>query len=152
MVNPDGTITYTPSADFFGVDTYSYTVTDADGDVSTATVTVTVSPVDDQPAANADSDTLAERQAARRGSRAEVRHATDELVTHDHADVGRMPRWDVQDLEIRATDPYPFHPHQRLPHPWRPRLRRIGQAKLSRRLQYDRFHSPPLFTSLAPIT
>ncbi len=50
-VNPDGTVTYTPAADFTGTDTFTYTVTDADGQPSTATVTVTVTPADDDPIA-----------------------------------------------------------------------------------------------------
>ncbi len=50
-INGDGTVTYTPDADFNGTDTFEYTlvVTDANGDTSseTATVTVTVGAVDD---------------------------------------------------------------------------------------------------------
>ncbi len=46
-INADGTITYTPNADFNGTDSYTYTVTTVAGDTETATVTVTVSPVVD---------------------------------------------------------------------------------------------------------
>ncbi|MCP5404790.1 MAG: tandem-95 repeat protein [Pseudomonadaceae bacterium] len=42
VVNPDGTITYTPITGFIGVDTFTYTVTDARGATDTATVSVTV--------------------------------------------------------------------------------------------------------------
>ena len=42
VVNPDGTFTYTPDANYNGPDSFTYTITDADGDTSTATVTVTV--------------------------------------------------------------------------------------------------------------
>ncbi|TNC04109.1 tandem-95 repeat protein, partial [Methylobacterium terricola] len=45
---PDGTLTYTPAADFAGTDSFTYTVT-AGGTTETATVTVTVRPVDDAP-------------------------------------------------------------------------------------------------------
>ena len=41
-INADGTVTYTPDADFNGTDTFDYTIEDANGDTSTATVTVTV--------------------------------------------------------------------------------------------------------------
>ncbi|MEV7974391.1 Ig-like domain-containing protein, partial [Cellulomonas sp. NPDC089187] len=41
-VNTDGTITYTPNADFSGTDTFTYTITDAAGQSATANVTVTV--------------------------------------------------------------------------------------------------------------
>ena len=51
VINPDGTITYTPDKDFNGIDIFTYTVTsiNPDGTVSTetATVTVTVIPVKD---------------------------------------------------------------------------------------------------------
>ena len=46
-MNADGTITYTPSANWFGTDAFDYQVADYDGQVATATVTVTVTPVDE---------------------------------------------------------------------------------------------------------
>jgi hypothetical protein len=42
VVNPDGTYSYTPNADFFGVDSFSYTVTDIHGGESEHVVTVDV--------------------------------------------------------------------------------------------------------------
>ncbi|MDA7511232.1 Ig-like domain-containing protein, partial [Verrucomicrobia bacterium] len=45
----DGSLTYTPNANFVGTDTYTYTIEDADGSVATATVTITVNSVDDLP-------------------------------------------------------------------------------------------------------
>jgi CshA-type fibril repeat protein len=50
-INPDGTISYTPNANFNGTDTITYTISDGNGGTSTATVTVTVNPVNDPPAA-----------------------------------------------------------------------------------------------------
>ncbi len=38
----DDTVTYTPAADFNGIDTFQYTITDSNGDTSTTTVTVVV--------------------------------------------------------------------------------------------------------------
>ncbi len=55
VVNPDGTFTYTPHANYHGSDSFTYTLTDIDGDVSTATVTLTISPVNDVPVAVSDS-------------------------------------------------------------------------------------------------
>lgn len=49
VLNADGTVTYTPSADFNGTDSFSYTVTDAAGQTSTANVSVTVLQVNDAP-------------------------------------------------------------------------------------------------------
>ncbi|MCZ7644597.1 MAG: tandem-95 repeat protein [Planctomycetota bacterium] len=46
----DGTFSYTPVADFFGVDGFTYRAVDAAGGVSAATtVTLTIDPVDDEP-------------------------------------------------------------------------------------------------------
>jgi hypothetical protein len=59
-INPDGTITYTPNADFNGTDTISYTIDDGLGGTSTATVTVVVAPANDPPVAAGDSATTAE--------------------------------------------------------------------------------------------
>jgi len=51
--NGDGTVTYTPNADFFGSDSYTYTIQDSDGASATATVSITVTSVNDAPVANA---------------------------------------------------------------------------------------------------
>jgi len=51
VVNPDGTITYTPSPDWFGVDVYTYEVCDNDGLCDDAQVTVAVGDVNDPPIA-----------------------------------------------------------------------------------------------------
>jgi M6 family metalloprotease-like protein len=49
---PGGTtLAYTPPANFFGTDTFTYTVQDGHGGEATASVTVTVRPVNDTPVA-----------------------------------------------------------------------------------------------------
>jgi len=48
-VNPDGTFTYTPNADFGGSDSFTYMVTDDESAMAMATVSVTVTPVGDVP-------------------------------------------------------------------------------------------------------
>ncbi|WP_185976292.1 Ig-like domain-containing protein [Mycolicibacterium sp. 018/SC-01/001] len=47
--NANGTFTYTPDANFFGVDTFTYTATDGTYTSTSATVTVNVAGVDDAP-------------------------------------------------------------------------------------------------------
>ncbi len=61
-INADGTLGYTPEADYNGADTISYTILDdgttggaSDPKQAAATVSVSVNPVNDAPAANADS-------------------------------------------------------------------------------------------------
>ena len=46
-------LTYTPHADFHGVDVFTFTVSDANSTSAAATVTVTVTPVNDAPGAHA---------------------------------------------------------------------------------------------------
>ncbi|HEX2937061.1 MAG TPA: Ig-like domain-containing protein, partial [Bacteroidales bacterium] len=48
------TVTYTPSADYYGTDSYTYQLCDADGDCVSGTVNITVDNVDDIPSANDD--------------------------------------------------------------------------------------------------
>ncbi|MFJ4292109.1 tandem-95 repeat protein [Cupriavidus sp. NPDC089707] len=51
-LNPDGTIRFVPSQDFFGDASFQYEVSDGAGGVSTATATIHVAPVNDAPIAN----------------------------------------------------------------------------------------------------
>jgi hypothetical protein len=50
--NGDGTVTYTPNANFNGADSFTYTVSDGNGGSDTATVNVTVNAVNDAPTTN----------------------------------------------------------------------------------------------------
>ncbi|MGQ0455520.1 MAG: tandem-95 repeat protein [Hyphomicrobium sp.] len=59
-INGDGTITYTPAANFNGVDTIAYQISDGEGGFATATVSVTVTPVNDAPVATGTSITTPE--------------------------------------------------------------------------------------------
>ncbi|HAC66256.1 MAG TPA: RTX toxin [Cyanothece sp. UBA12306] len=47
--NNNGTLTFTPNANFFGETDFSYTVSDGQGALHTATVNLTVNPVNDAP-------------------------------------------------------------------------------------------------------
>ena len=49
VIGLDGTYTYTPGANYFGSDTFSYTVSDGNGGTSTATITVGIASVNDAP-------------------------------------------------------------------------------------------------------
>ncbi|MBT3042365.1 MAG: autotransporter domain-containing protein [Candidatus Thiodiazotropha sp. (ex Codakia orbicularis)] len=53
--NGDGTLTYTPNADFVGVDSFTYTITDGQSAPGTATVTIDVTAT--APITNATDDT-----------------------------------------------------------------------------------------------
>ena len=45
-INADNTVTYTPTPDFNGTDTFTYKTNDGALDSDLATVTITVNPVD----------------------------------------------------------------------------------------------------------
>ena len=49
-------VNYTPAANFFGSDSFTYTIRDARGDTDTATVNLTVTPVNDPPSFVLNSD------------------------------------------------------------------------------------------------
>ncbi|MHB8899982.1 MAG: Ig-like domain-containing protein, partial [Thermoguttaceae bacterium] len=54
-LNTDGSFTYTPTANFSGIDTFTYRVNDGTANSSPATVTINVNAVNDVPVAVADS-------------------------------------------------------------------------------------------------
>ncbi|WP_197465357.1 Ig-like domain-containing protein [Marinomonas sp. TW1] len=49
VINPDGSLTYIPDADYFGTDVITYTVTDSDGGSSQGIINVTLAAVADLP-------------------------------------------------------------------------------------------------------
>jgi hypothetical protein len=56
----NGQVAYTPNANFFGTDSFTYTISDGNGGTDTATVTVTITNVNDAPDAVDDSTTVDE--------------------------------------------------------------------------------------------
>jgi hypothetical protein len=63
-INVDGTLTYTPQANFHGTDAFSYTIIDGQGGSDTSIVTVTIQSVNDVPMASNDAATAAEDGSA----------------------------------------------------------------------------------------
>ncbi|MDJ0817999.1 MAG: Ig-like domain-containing protein, partial [Desulfobacterales bacterium] len=47
--NGDGTLTYTPGSDFFGIDSFSYTIDDGNGGTASGMALIVVAPVGDTP-------------------------------------------------------------------------------------------------------
>lgn len=58
-IEPDGAFTYSPVADFNGVDSFTYTVIDGNGGSATGTVSLTVNAVNDAPNATTDAAQVA---------------------------------------------------------------------------------------------
>ncbi|HEU0010964.1 MAG TPA: Ig-like domain-containing protein, partial [Verrucomicrobiae bacterium] len=59
-LNPDGSFTYQPAANYNGLDNFTYLITDGAATSAVATVTITVNPVNDSPVANDDAFTANE--------------------------------------------------------------------------------------------
>ena len=59
-LNADGSFTYTPEANYYGTDSFTYRAVDPSGAESVATVSLTVSPVNDAPVAVDDAYTATE--------------------------------------------------------------------------------------------
>ena len=59
-VNPDGTLRYTPDANYNGADTITYTVSDGNGGIDTGAVAITVHAVNDAPTTGTSSATVSE--------------------------------------------------------------------------------------------
>src|SRR5207244_1593132 len=57
MLNANGSLTYTPAANYNGPDSFTYKANDGTLNSNVATVTITVTPVNDPPVANAQSVT-----------------------------------------------------------------------------------------------
>jgi len=51
VINPDGSFSYTPNADYNGPDSFTYTVSDGNGGTATATALITIAAVNDPPVA-----------------------------------------------------------------------------------------------------
>nr|HMN27375.1 Ig-like domain-containing protein [Caldilineaceae bacterium] len=62
-LNADGSFSYTPAADFNGVDSFTYKLNDGGADSNVATVTITVGGVNDAPVAGNDSYSTGEDTA-----------------------------------------------------------------------------------------
>ncbi len=62
-INPDGSFTYDPPADFNGGDSFSYTVEDGFGGSVSETVSITVDPVNDAPSFTAGADQTVDEDA-----------------------------------------------------------------------------------------
>ncbi|MEO8683834.1 MAG: Ig-like domain-containing protein, partial [Devosia sp.] len=54
VINQNGTVTFTPTANYSGTDTFSYTISDGHGGTSSASVNLTINPVNDAPVATVD--------------------------------------------------------------------------------------------------
>jgi len=59
-LNADGGFTYTPAANFNGIDTFTYQASDGSAQSNPATVTITVTPINDAPVATDDAYSTAE--------------------------------------------------------------------------------------------
>ncbi len=59
-LDPDGSFTYTPAANYNGDDSFTYTASDGTATSDSATITITITPVNDAPVADNDSYSIGE--------------------------------------------------------------------------------------------
>jgi len=62
ILGPDGSFSYTPDANYFGPDSFTYKANDGQADSNTVTVSITVRPVNDAPVAADDTYSIDEDQ------------------------------------------------------------------------------------------
>jgi VCBS repeat-containing protein len=67
-LNPDGSFSYTPAANYFGEDAFTYKANDGADDSEAATVVITINPVPDAPHANDDAYSIGEDYVLAPGS------------------------------------------------------------------------------------
>ncbi|MDN3524185.1 Ig-like domain-containing protein, partial [Halomonas sabkhae] len=111
-MNPDGTFTYTPDADYNGSDSFTYDVEDVNGDTETVTVGLTVTPeadiVDDSATTDEDTtvttDVLANDTFEGTPSVTAVTQPTNGTVTNNNdGTVTYTP-----DADFNGTDSYTY--------------------------------------------
>ena len=124
-LNGDGTFVYTPNANFFGTDTFTYRANDGALDSNIATVTITVNPVNDAPV-----NSVPAAQSTNEDTALVFSAGNGNLVSISDVDAGAAHRAD------------PAHRHQRHVEPVRgrrPHLRRRGQRhRHDDRARHDR--------------
>ncbi len=97
--NPDGTITYTPNANYNGSDTISYTISDGRGGVSSSTVTVDVLATPDAAVIGGDSS----GSVSENGAGLAMASGTLTITDADGASEARFQLQDVSDAYGRFT-------------------------------------------------
>ena len=82
-LNPDGSFTYTPAANYSGSDSFTYRARDGRADSNTATVNLSVTAVNDPPTSNNDSYAATEDTALNVTQAAGVlKNDTESRATH----------------------------------------------------------------------
>lgn len=103
VLGDDGTITYTPTADYDGADSFTYTITDAYGEISTATVALTVNPVNDAPVAGTHDYTIDEDTPVTGNVLTDATDADDDSLT---AEIGAAPTHGMVELNPDGSFTY----------------------------------------------
>ena len=98
VLNADGTFSYTPKANFFGTDTFTYQLNDGELDSNVATVTITITPVNDAPTALSRTYVLEleEDDDKHKHGKHDVHGSTGAAKHHDH---GHKDKHDHHDNE-----------------------------------------------------
>lgn len=104
IVDGSGSISYTPSINFNGSDSFTYTVNDSDGAVSnTATVNITVTPVNDEPALSGTPDGLVDEDGSYSFTPAGSDVDSDDSLTYTAENLPSWANIDPETGEITGT-------------------------------------------------
>ena len=90
ILNSDGTVTFTPSANYNGNATFTYTITDTNGATDTATVTLNVTEVNDAPIITITDNTVIEDTAQIIGNISDIDGTIDLSATNASAENGTV--------------------------------------------------------------
>ena len=103
VLSSDGSFTYTPSANYHGVELFTYEVIDADGGKSQQSATITVTPVNDAPVALSDAYTIDEDNTLEVVDLSLAIVANDSDVDGDTITVDTTPVQDVANGTLTLT-------------------------------------------------
>ena len=102
-LDPDGSFTYTPDADFNGQDSFTYTASDGQGGTDEATVTIAVVAVNDNPTATTDNYNTNEDTTLTVNAPGVLRNDTDvdgDSLALPAVGLGNDARADVRSLTV----------------------------------------------------
>ncbi len=153
-LNADGSFTYTPNANFNGVDTFTYRANDGTVNSALATVTITVNPVNDTPVANADAYAGNEDTPLVIAAAGVLANDTDVDARSAQRGAGHRPRQRrLEPQRRRQASPTPRTPTSTasIPSPTAPTTARVNSALATVTITVTPVNDTPVANDDAPV-